>query len=191
MLLAVATPAQAQWGGDASQAGATAYCGARFSGKNHKQASRAATNVLVNSMGGSFSSNIATIVTGGGAMRDSMNYLIQQQCPGYFNNDSAAAQMPPPRPSDQQEWHKYCSDNPWLKECGGQNPSATSCPDCSRTNVPSGQSPLPAKGEIKTQPQKTVITTAPGPTGTSKQEAHRLCSKVADYAGCMKYQLTQ
>jgi hypothetical protein len=78
-------PAMAQWGGgDGSQAGATAWCAARAAGKSPDQASWAASNALVNSMGGGFASNIATIITGGRTMRDSLEYLIKKQCPEYL-----------------------------------------------------------------------------------------------------------
>jgi len=81
----LAGPAMAQWGGgDGAQAGATAWCAARAAGKSPDQASWAASNTLVNSMGGGFASNIATIITGGRTIRDSLEYLIRKQCPEYL-----------------------------------------------------------------------------------------------------------
>ena len=89
--IALACPAQAQWGsGDGAQAGATAYCAARAAGKDDSQASRAASNAMVNGMSGSFTSNMATIITGGRVMRDSLRYLIQKQCPEFLISESPA-----------------------------------------------------------------------------------------------------
>ena len=83
----VAMPASAQWGGgDGAQAGATAYCAARAAGKDDEQAARAATNAIATSMGGSFASNIATIVVGGRTMWQSVYYLASKQCPQYSRN---------------------------------------------------------------------------------------------------------
>ena len=85
-------PAMAQWGGgDGSQAGATAWCAARAAGKSPDQASWAASNALVNSMGGGFASNIATIITGGRTMRDSLEYLIRKQCPEYLHGTESTS----------------------------------------------------------------------------------------------------
>lgn len=184
-VLAFALPVSAQWGGGAAQAGANAYCGARAAGKSHKQASRAATNALVNGMGGNFSSNIATIVTGGGAMRDSMAYLIQQQCPDLYFNDEAQIKVPD-KPKEQADWEKYCLDNPWLKECGGQNPGKVACPGC--------EDPIPAKGEVKVEQAPRQAT--PAEIKASKQKwdkrmAEQFCMKAADFAGCMKYKMSQ
>ena len=110
-------PAMAQWGGgDGSQAGATAWCAARAAGKSPTQASRAASNALVNSMGGSFASNIATIITGGSTMRDSLEYLIRNQCPEYLG-DSQGSQTAPKSELDDPKHPSYCKWNPWAPEC--------------------------------------------------------------------------
>tara|TARA_Y100000385_G_scaffold265054_1_gene298980 strand:+ start:74 stop:835 length:762 start_codon:yes stop_codon:yes gene_type:complete len=115
-LLTFGSPASAQWGGGGAQVGATAYCASRSAGKNHNQAARAANNALVNSMGGNFSSNIATIITGGSAIRDSMLYLVKQQCPDLYYG--TAVQSNPGNSSYPDKYYSsYCNSNPWEDDC--------------------------------------------------------------------------
>ena len=110
-------PAMAQWGGgDGSQAGATAWCAARAAGKNPNQASWAASNALVNSMGGGFASNIATIITGGRTMRDSLEYLIRKQCPEFIGGDGGA-QTAAKSELDDPSHPSFCNWHPWATEC--------------------------------------------------------------------------
>jgi hypothetical protein len=113
----LAGPAMAQWGGgDGSQAGATAWCAARAAGKSPDQASWAASNALVNSMGGGFASNIATIITGGRTMRDSLEYLIRKQCPEYIGGDGGA-QTAAKSELDDPSHPSFCNWNPWATKC--------------------------------------------------------------------------
>jgi hypothetical protein len=91
LLIAIAffipLPSWGQWGGgDGAQAGATAYCAARAAGKDDKQATWAASRALVTSMGGGFTSNLATITVGGRTMWESVYYLASKQCPQYSRN---------------------------------------------------------------------------------------------------------
>jgi len=155
-------PSWAQWGGG------DGACAARAAGKDDRQASRAAANAMANSMTGSFSSNIATIITGGRAMRDSIQYLIRQQCPDLLNG-SASQSPPPARPTNPSEINQWCSDNPWLKECGGQNAEKIQSV-YGIDAIPSQKLPDPVSAETK---------------------ANQICLKAADYAGCMKYQMSK
>lgn len=83
----IALPSQAQWGGgDGAQAEATAYCAARAAGKDDNQATGAASRALVLSMGGSLTSNLATVIVGGKGMWESVFYLASKQCPQYSRN---------------------------------------------------------------------------------------------------------
>lgn len=182
LLAFLAVPAHAQWGGgDGAQAGATAYCAARSAGKDDNQASRAASNALVNGMSGSFSSNIATIITGGGAMRDSMKYLIQRQCPEYLTGGSSTPIPVAVRPTDPGALDSWCNKNPWDKECGGQNPVKATCYGCEEQKKPA------------TSVNNNSAKTAEIQLSHKKIEAaaHSVCLKAADYAGCMKYQLAK
>ena len=191
-VLTVSMPVQAQWGGgDGAQAGATAYCAARAAGKDDNQASRAAANALSNSMTGSFSSNIATIITGGGAMRDSLRYLISKQCPEYVNTpgDSSPGQV---KATLDQWTPELCAKYPDVgKNYCAQNvasPGANACPEGGASKA----------CQVSVPEQKAVSDVAPAP-GSSKKSvevkknsekvAHGICLKAADYAGCMKYQL--
>ncbi len=169
-------PAHAQWGGgDGAQAGATAYCAAKAAGKDDPQASRAASNALANSMTGSFTSNIATIITGGRTMRDSIKYLIQQQCPQYLGGATAPAPVAP-KPTNPDEYIRWCEDNPWLKECGGQDPA--------RIQSVYGLE----KSSAQTPP---VNNLQKGQSSAAEAKANAICIKAVDYAGCMKYQLSK
>ena len=125
----VSGPAMAQWGGgDGSQAGATAWCAARAAGKSPAQASRAASNALVNSMGGSFTSNIATIITGGSTMRDSLEYLIRKQCPEYLDDNQATQ-------SDSTGDSKNDANSFWTSEMCAKYPDAGK-ENCKATTEP-------------------------------------------------------
>lgn len=184
-VLTIAVPAHAQWGGgDGAQAGATAYCAARAAGKNDNQASRAASNALANSMTGSFSSNMATIITGAGTMRESLKYLIQRQCPEDLSAGSEA------KPAKQlTSWENYCLDNPWLKECGGQN--SDKIPGVAGNQIPpEGSIPSESVKGLPVQNKPAKSTVANGKqAGNIEVKAHNDCLKAADYAGCMRYQL--
>ena len=184
--LSFASPVSAQWGGGAAQAGATAYCGARAAGKSHRQANNAAMTALVTGMP---RPSISTIVVGGGAMRDSMTYLIKQQCPSYFFNNSTGPQRPA-KSKEEAEWDSYCFDNPWLKECGGQNPAGSPCVGC-------GGKPgeFPKKGEIKPDksppPKATQAEIKASQRNWDKRMAEQFCMKAADFTGCMKYKMAE
>jgi hypothetical protein len=181
-VLTVSMPAQAQWGGgDGAQAGATAYCAARAAGRDDRQATRAASNALVNGMTGSFSSNIATIITGGSAMNDSLKYLIQRQCPELLTGGSTNSVPVQARPTDPAALESWCNNNPWEKECGGQNPDKATCYGCEEqvkpvTPVSTNEVKHSAIQENKKKAEAT---------------AHNACLKASDYVGCMKYQLSK
>lgn len=203
-------PAMAQWGGgDGSQAGATAWCAARAAGKSLPQANRAASNALVNSMGGSFTSNIATIITGGSTMRDSLEYSIRRQCPEYIpvatatKQDQAAIQQ-----TDLSciPWFEDCKDA--KKAAGSQNASCnrllakyecsyrkylsanSSIENWARLNpelakkeaIKLGAIDADSMGANVAEPSLSAITTSP-----SLKEIESKCLKAADYKGCMEY----
>jgi hypothetical protein len=169
-------PAHAQWGGgDGAQAGATAYCAARAAGNDDRQASRAAANAMANSMTGSFTSNIATIITGGRAMRDSIKYLIQQQCPQYLGGEPAPTPVAP-KPTDAAAYSRWCEDNPWLKECGGQ--------DSNKIQSVYGKEHQPSLARPTKDSQAR-------PSAAAESKANAICLKAVDYSGCMKYQLSK
>jgi len=181
-VLTVSMPAQAQWGGgDGAQAGATAYCAARAAGRDDRQATRAASNALVNGMTGSFSSNIATIITGGSAMNDSLKYLIQRQCPELLTGGSTNSVPVQARPTDPAALESWCNKNPWEKECGGQNPDKATCYGCV-------EQAKPVAPVISNAAKSAAIPVSQKKTETA---AHNVCLKAADYSGCMKYQLAK
>jgi len=185
LLAFLAVPAHAQWGGgDGAQAGATAYCAARAAGKDDRQATRAASNALVNGMTGSFGSNIATIITGGSAMNDSLKYLIQRQCPEYLSTGVEGKFV-----KQLTSWQNYCFDNPWLRECGGQNPEKV--PGVAGIQIPpEGSIPAETLKPLSAQ-NKSAKPSVPQakPVPNIEVKAHNTCIKAADYAGCMKYHL--
>ena len=82
-------PAQANWGGGSSTTAAAAYCGARAQGKSQKQASDQAMSVLVRSMNGNFTSNVATIIGGAKDMTTAVDYQISQMCPEFYGSGNA------------------------------------------------------------------------------------------------------
>jgi hypothetical protein len=94
---------------------------------------RAASNALVNSMGGSFASNIATIITAGSTMRDSLEYLIRKQCPEYLG-DSQGSQTAPKSELNDPKYSSYCNLNPWANECKNTNATVvrTSSKNCNK-----------------------------------------------------------
>ena len=212
----VSGPAMAQWGGgDGSQAGATAWCAARAAGKSPAQASRAASNALVNSMGGSFSSNIATIITGGSTMRDSIEYLIRNQCPEYVG-DIQGSQAAPKSELDDPKHPSHCKWNPWANECKGTTTTAASnsnktCNKVLERYECSYQKYLLANPTIQhwaklnpTMARKEALklgaadvdliefpivkepTTKAVPSRPAK-EIEAKCLKAVDYKGCMEY----
>jgi hypothetical protein len=139
-----AAPVRAQWGGgDGAQAGATAYCAARAAGKDHKQASRAASSALSTSMTGGFAANIATIIVGGRNMWQSVYYLAKQQCPQYAQHSGVQLDSLNPDGVD------------WMQ-----------------------------KGS-------SAYYSDPGAEAPPSEEPHDKCLRAADYAGCMKFQMSE
>ena len=94
LTLIAAPAAQADWGGGTAQTAASAYCGARAAGQSQSQASKAAHAVMAGGMRGSFTSNIATIITSGKSMKHAVNFQIQQMCPEYFGGSSGDSSFP-------------------------------------------------------------------------------------------------
>lgn len=84
LLALLPSAAIAQWRYDPAQSAATAYCAARQNGRSHKQAEDAARGAVVNSMGGSFGTQLGGILTGGRQAMQSAGYLAQQMCPQWF-----------------------------------------------------------------------------------------------------------
>jgi len=122
-------------------------------------------------------------------MKGDIQAVINQNCPGSEAAAPSNATQKPSQNKESADWQNYCFDNPWLKECGGQNTTDTTCPGCGGKEVN-----FPAKGEIQPEPQKlTNPSQKPEPSTNAdklkKQSAHQKCSKVADYSGCMKYNL--
>jgi hypothetical protein len=78
-VLAVGSPAVAQWEGGAAQQAAATYCANRAAGQTHKQATDAVSRVLAGS-----TRSFATVMFSGGEMVRTTGYIAQQMCPEYF-----------------------------------------------------------------------------------------------------------
>ena len=210
-------PAMAQWGGgDGSQAGATAWCAARAAGKSPDQASWAASNALVNSMGGGFASNIATIITGGRTMRDSLEYLIRKQCPEYLGSGTGVPSATPSETKGVEGKDLWCI--PWAENCtesGAKSTDNSGMPcdkaiekhECSYKKYlaanPSVEkwakaNPSMAKkeairlGAIDAEEIGLPVIKEPSvkaETATNAKDIEEKCLKAADYKGCMEYNL--
>ena len=210
-------PAMAQWGGgDGSQAGATAWCAARAAGKSPGQASWAASNALVNSMGGGFASNIATIITGGGTMRDSLEYLIRRQCPEYLGSGTGVPSATPSETKGIAGKDLWCI--PWAENCTEMDAkitdkSGTSCDKAIEKHECSYKKYLAANPSVekwaKANPamaKKEAIrlgavdaeaialpvikeASAKAATAANAKDIEEKCLKAADYKGCMEYNL--
>jgi hypothetical protein len=210
-------PAMAQWGGgDGSQAGATAWCAARAAGKSPDQASWAASNALVNSMGGGFASNIATIITGGRTMRDSLEYLIRKQCPEYLGSGTGVPSATPSETKGVEGKDLWCI--PWAENCtesGAKSTDKSGMPcdkaiekyECSYKKYlaanPSVEkwakaNPSMAKkeairlGAIDAEEIGLPVIKEPSvkaETATNAKDIEEKCLKAADYKGCMEYNL--
>jgi hypothetical protein len=93
--------ALAQWSGGAPQTAASTYCASRQAGNSHEKADRDARWMLANSLGGSFTSDMATILTSGRQMMQAAGYVARQMCPEYFSSYAAPGQQVELAPATQ------------------------------------------------------------------------------------------
>jgi hypothetical protein len=87
--IAIAAPAQAQWQGGAAQQAAATYCASRAAGNTQAKAERDARWMLTNSLGGGFSTQMATVFTSGRQMMQTAGFIARQMCPQYFGTTYA------------------------------------------------------------------------------------------------------
>jgi len=155
------------------------------------------TRTIPGALGSGIGAGIASGIAVGMELRRmkvDIQTVINQNCPGDESRPDSGASVKAPPNKNSTEWEDFCFRNPWLKECGGQNPNKTTCPGCGVNEVN-----FPAKDTIPPQQKEESRPTVPvhqqqtvsGSDEQRKKAAHQKCAKVTDYAGCMKYTLSE
>ena len=107
--------------GSPAEAGAVAWCGARSRGASVDEANRQLRKTMASEimMSTSFASGLVGLLNNRQGLQSQIDYHISKMCPDQLNegiNSGVNAN------TNANPDYRSCSWNPWLKECGGQDP---------------------------------------------------------------------
>ena len=194
ILLALVSTSAAKANPNLTQYGASAWCGARQRGASIEKANRQMRSAMSSSMvmgSGDFASQIVGLLNSRDAMQSSINYHIQQMCPGLVYDNSPRTPAPKPEAIYKSSratssclkaiekydcrYAKYLEANPHMQDWVNSNPEMAR-KEALRLKAVDAD-------EIGAEAKQVEIS----PPQAEKADAEETCLKAADYKGCMEY----
>lgn len=215
ILLALVSTSAAKANPNLTQYGASAWCGARQRGASIEKANRQMRSAMSSSMvmgSGDFASQIVGLLNSRDAMQSSINYHIQQMCPGLVYDNNPGKPATTTEATDKSS-SSYCTWNPWSESCKDGSLKETQAKsnclkaiekyDCryakyleANPHMQDWVNSNPEMARKEALRLKAVDADEIGaeakqveisPLQAEKADAEETCLKAADYKGCMEY----